>query len=117
MTKVTLRKKLIVSSLLAPIVSSRDVIDILETAVKKTDKKSVDLDFSNVKFISRSSAHALLQMKERLHTKKEISFVNANEEVTNMLRAVAANRAAPKQKPDFDPKEIDIDSLFRGALA
>lgn len=111
-------KKLIISSLLAHILSSRDAVEILEKIVKKTNVKSVDLDFSNVKFVSRSAAHALLLMKEKLQTKKYISFVNTNEDVTNMLRAVAANRIVPKkQKPKFNPKKIDINSLFKEVFA
>src|SRR4030042_1050018 len=62
-----------IANLLAPIISSRDIIDILEKSIKKTDSRSVNLDFINVKFISRSAAHALLLMKERLQTKKEKS--------------------------------------------
>lgn len=113
-----LHKNLIISDLLAPIVSSRDIVDILEKAVKKIDNKSVDLDFSNVKFVSRSASHALLLMKERLQVKKDIYFINTNEDVANMLRAVAANRiVSKKQKPKFNPEKIDINSLFKEALA
>ncbi len=110
-------KNLIISRLLAPILSSRDVVDILEKIIKKTDTKSVNLDFSDVKFISRSAAHALLLMKERLRTKKDISFINTNEDAMNMLRAVAANRiVSKKQKPEFNPEKININSLFKEVL-
>ncbi|OGZ18651.1 MAG: hypothetical protein A2Z68_01175 [Candidatus Nealsonbacteria bacterium RBG_13_38_11] len=107
-----------IANLLAPIISSRDIIDILEKSIKKTDSRSVNLDFINVKFISRSAAHALLLMKERLQTKKELSFINTNEDITNMLRAVAANRIVPKsQKPRFNPEKTNIDSLLKKVLA
>jgi len=110
-------KNLAISRLLAPIVSSRDVIDVLEKAIKKTNIKLVDLDFSNVKFISRSAAHALLLMKERLQAKKNISFINTNKDVTNMLRVVAANRiVSEKQKPEFHPEKIDVNVLFKEVL-
>jgi len=113
-----LHKKLIVSRILAPIISSRDIIDILEKTIKKTDTRSIDLDFSDVKFISRSATHALLLMKERLQAKKDISFLNTNEDVTNMVRIVAANRIIPKKKkPKFNPEKIDINSLFKEVLA
>jgi len=76
------------------------------------------LDFVDVKFISRSAAHSLLLLKERLQAKKDISFINTNEDVTNMLCVMAANRAVPKkQKPDFNPQIIDINSLFKEVLA
>ncbi len=70
MVDVKKTHKIIVSSLLAPILSSRDTIGVLEKKIRKTKIKSIDLDFSNVSFVSRSAAHALLLMKERLGTKK-----------------------------------------------
>jgi len=110
-------KKITISRLLAPIISSRDVVTILEKTIEKTNIKLVDLDFSDVKFISRSAAHALLLMRERLQAKKDISFINTNEDVANMLRVVAANRIIPKkQKPEFNPKRININSFFKEVL-
>jgi len=100
---------------IAPVISSRDIIDILESAILKTRTKLVNLDFSDVEFISRSSAHALLSMKEdlrrKLLNKKEIFFVNTNENIKTMFRAIAANRAVPKAKPSFKPKKLSINSL------
>ncbi len=117
MNNKKLQKKLVVSRLLASIISSRDVIDILEKIIKKTDADSVSLDFADVKFVSRSAAHALLLMRERLQPRKDISFINTNEDVANMLRIVAANRiVAKRQKPEFNPKKTDINSLFKEAL-
>ena len=76
------------------------------------------MDFINVKFISRSAAHALLLMKENLRNKKNISFINTNKDVAEMLRAVAANRIIPKsQKPQFNPEKTNINSLLKEALA
>ena len=117
MTSKKLHKKLVVSRLLASIISSRDVVDILEKEIKKTNVDSVDLDFSNVKFVSRSAAHALLLMKEKLQPRKNIFFINTNEDVANMLRIVAANRiVSKKQKPEFNPKKTNINSLFKEIL-
>lgn len=112
--KRKIQKKLIISRLLAPTISSRDVINILEKAIKKIDNNSsVILDFSDVKFISRSAAHALLLMREKLQPRRDISFANTNEDVSNMLRIVAANRVVSKnQKPKFKPKKTNIKSLF-----
>lgn len=111
-----------VSELLAPIISSRDVVDVLEDKSKKTDTESVVLDFSNVKFISRSAAHALALLKERVESRvsnrKSLSFVNANSDIVEMLRIVAANKIYPKdKKPEFNPEEIDINSLLKEAAA
>lgn len=100
----------------APVISSRDITDSLESAILKSKSKIVDLDFSDVEFISRSAAHALLSMKEilqrRVVKKKEISFVNANEEVKEMLRIIAANRALPKGKPRFEAERINITKII-----
>lgn len=108
------------NKLLAPIISSRDVANILEDIIKKTDNKSVVLDFSNVKFVSRSAAHALLLLKEKFESKvsnkKKLSFISADDNVAEMLRIVAANRAFPKaKKPEFNPEKIDITSLLKKA--
>ncbi len=104
-----------VAELLAKIISSRDIIEILEEKIKKVDTKSVILDFTNVKFISRSAAHSLLLLKDKLKNNKDVSFANAEKDVSEMLRIVAANRAYPKnEKPEFNPEKIDINSLLNG---
>lgn len=91
-----------VSKLLAPIISSRDVADVLEDKIKKTDTESVVLDFSNIKFISRSAAHALALLKERVESRvsnrKSLSFINANNDVIEMFHIVAANKIYPKKR-------------------
>lgn len=98
---------------LAPIISSRDVIDLLKERVLKADTKSVVLDFRNVEFISRSAAHELLVIQEELRRKnRELDFINTNKDVAEMLRVVAANRALPKsEKPQFTPERTDINTL------
>lgn len=102
-----------VAKVLAPIVGSRDVVDLLKTPILKADTKSVVLDFNSVEFISRSAAHELLLIKEELHQKnKELSFEDTNKDITEMLRVVAANRALPKtEKPQFKAEKTDINSL------
>jgi len=102
-----------VAKVLAPIVGSRDVVDLLKAPIIKSDSRIVVLDFSYVEFISRSAAHELLLIKEELHQKdKELSFENVNKDITEMLRVVAANRALPKtEKPQFKAEKTDINSL------
>ena len=110
-------KKIInVAKILAPIVGSRDLMPILAESVNKADARSVDLDFSQVEFVSRSAAHALLLMKEDLQRKwlkkKYIAFVNAPENVREMFRVVASNRAMPKiSNLDIKIEKTDIRSL------
>jgi len=107
-----------VAKILAPIVGSRDLMPILAEAVNKADVHSVDLDFSKVEFVSRSAAHALLLMKEDLQrkwrNKKFISFVNASDNVQEMFRIVAANRAVPKTNDlNIKIEKTDINSLAK----
>ena len=111
------RETISVAQLIAPIVSSRDVVSNLRTAVNAADTKSVDLSFKNVDFISRSAAHELLSMKEdllRKRDKKAISFINLNRDVKEMFRITAANRAAPKEeKPKFEAEKTDLSTLLK----
>ena len=104
-----------IAKIMAPMLSSRDSIVVIRKAVNETDAESVELDFADVEFISRSAAHELLVMKEdflRENIKKEVSFENTNQSVTEMLRIVAANRARPKtEEPTFNPQRATISSL------
>lgn len=107
-----------VAKILAPIVGSRDLMPVLAEVVNKADAKTVDLDFSKVEFVSRSAAHALLLMKEDLQrrwlNKKFIAFVNASDNVQEMFRIVAANRALPKiNEPQVEIEKTDINSLAK----
>lgn len=111
-------KKIInVAQILAPIVGSRDLMPILAETINNTDAKSVDLDFSEVEFVSRSATHALLLMKEDLQrkwlNKKFITFVNASDNVQEMFRVVAANRAVPRDiDQNLKIEKVDINSLM-----
>lgn len=107
-----------INKLLAPIISSRDVVNVLEDKIKKTDKESVILDFSNVKFISRSATHALTLLKEKVESRssnrKSLFFINADHDIIEMFRIVAANKIYPKNnKPKFNPEKINIRSLLK----
>ncbi len=107
---------------LAPIVGSRDVVHSLKTTIKKAHAKTVNLDFSAVEFVSRSAAHELLVLKEKLNKsflrKKVINFINASDNVTEMFRTVAANRALPKLKTkELDIKTVDVNCLSKLATS
>lgn len=100
-----------ISKILAPILGSRDIINDLRPSVIKALTKRVDLDFQKVQFVSRSAAHELLKLKEELfycrQNKKEVNFINTTENVAQMLRIVAANRAVPKR----EASELKIESI------
>jgi len=99
----------------APVLASRDVIRTLKDPIEKMASQHIRLDFANVEFISRSAAHELLRLKEWFSAQanhKEIEFVNANKEVSQMLRTVASNRAIPKdQKEATALKTISVNEL------
>ena len=89
-----------VASVLARIVASRDTAHSLKSLILKARSKSVDLDFKDVEFLSRSAAHELLTLKDDLsHSflrKKIVSFINTRDNVSEMLKVVASSRAVPK---------------------
>ncbi len=102
--------KLDLQKIIAPIITSRDAINKLEAMIKKSWFNEVELDFSDIQFISRSATHELLLMKERFYNrmflKKSIIFSNMNIDVSEMIRTVAANRVAPKKHTDEQKSKI-----------
>ncbi|MDP2928605.1 MAG: hypothetical protein Q8O01_00895 [Candidatus Omnitrophota bacterium] len=120
MVKKTKTLNIDISKSLAPIVGSRDVVSNLKKIIDKAHAKAINLDFSAVEFVSRSAAHELLVLKEKLNKsffkKKVINFINASDNVTEMFRTVAANRALPKSK--IEAAEIEtIDVSYLSKLA
>lgn len=118
MVKKTKTINIDVAKNLAPIVGSRDVVSSLKTTIEKAYAKAINLDFSAVEFVSRSAAHELLVLKEKLNKsflrKKVINFINASDNVTEMFRTVAANRALPKSKIEAAEIEtIDVSYLSK----
>ena len=100
----------------ASIISSRDIIENFKKSIKRAPTINVALDFSSVQFVSRSAAHQLLVIQEEFahkwRNKKIVSFINTNDDVTSMLRLVAASRVLPKKKIKFDAKITNIQSLI-----
>ena len=106
-----------ISQDIAPIVSSRDLVRNLEKDIAKKQDSQVNLDFTNVEFISRSAAHEFITLQQRMKAKKfykkEVLFVNVNEDVKRMLRIIAANKAMPEApKPKVHLEKTDIQSLM-----
>jgi hypothetical protein len=105
-----------VAQKLAKTISSRDVLLELVKFIKVAKEKKVSLDFAQVEFISRSAAHELLMIRADFERKrlfkKQIEFINLNDDVKNMIRTVAANLASPRgTKPTVKAETIDIYSL------
>lgn len=103
--------------ILAPVISSREIItEILEKKISAENAQTIILDFSDIKFISRSAAHEFLLLKERFNNKrsykKTIDFINMENSVAEMIRIVAANRAYPStQEVTFKVKKMNILEL------
>lgn len=109
------------AELVAPILSSRDVMSAVKKKVERQSQPIVRLDFSDVRFISRSAAHELLHMKEQLAHKEpkiQVELQNTSGDVANMLRVVASsNRAVPKEVGESaDIQTVSIDELTQGKL-
>lgn len=103
-----------IAQVVAPIVGSRDIVHSLAAIIKKSRSSVVDLDFEHVNFISRSAAHEFLLLKEKFQQQKNIrlSFSHADENVANMLRVVASNRAVPKSTPVLKIEKVSLRKLF-----
>ncbi len=100
------------ATLVAPIISSRDVFLAVREEIERQSQPVVQLDFADVQFISRSAAHELLQMKEQLANKEpkvQVEFQDTSGDVAKMLRVVASNRAVPKEPTE--PTEIKAVSI------
>lgn len=80
-----------VSDLLGVTIHTREASNELLKAVSEDCCKQVDLDFSDVEYISRSFADQFHADKIKLavEQQKNIIVTNANEEVIKMLQAVA----------------------------
>lgn len=60
--------------------------------------KSVEMDFSDISFASRSATHQLIKEKERLENKLHIkvSFSNLSAEIKKIFELVSKSIEAPK---------------------
>ncbi len=104
---------IIISNILSTIITSRDAVNLLKKRIISLNS-CVNLDFSDIEFVSRSAAHALILLKEDfLNEKTDIFFLNTNDEVKKMIRIVAANRVVPKDKPDFNPEEASFNDFLK----
>ncbi|MCX6785611.1 MAG: hypothetical protein NTZ18_02025 [Candidatus Komeilibacteria bacterium] len=101
--------------LLTNVIGSRDVVQTIEPYISQAKSSIVYLDFSSVEFVSRSAAHELLLLKERLNNTfplKEIEFTNTSNNVNLMFRIIGANRAVSNAEPKFQPKILSAKTLL-----
>lgn len=105
-----------VADRIARVISSRDIIQSLDRVIASERSRVIELDFSDVDFVSRSAAHEFLLLRDRMSwpflRRKKIIFTNLNNEVKMMLRAAEANSTTPPKKDGgYKPQRISIDSL------
>ena len=91
-----------VSTTLAPIVGSRDIAHSLRSLILKARSKSVDLDFKNVEFLSRSAAHELLTLKDELsHSFLRKKIVNFMATIAPIGRGLTVPPGVPQDRIEF----------------
>lgn len=114
MKNVSPKMSLNVAEHIAPVIGSRDVLNVLREKIEKAETQPVVLDFTDVEFISRSAAHALLKLQEDL---LNTEFVNTNQAVSDMLEIVAKSKTQPKKSnANFHPRRVDFDMLLSQEL-
>lgn len=79
-------KKILLSERFGSNIFTRNTISAFFRDIKEIKEAEIELDFSNVKFISRSCADEYIKQKEK--TKKKILEVNIPENICSMFDAV-----------------------------
>lgn len=77
-------------------ITSRHAIKKLFEEALEEDKKTIDIDFSNIEFISRAAADELIHFIE--FNKKDVNILNANRVILEMISVVQKNRSSRKSK-------------------
>ncbi len=79
-------KKILLSERFGDNIFTRNTISAFFKSIKKLKEKEIEIDFSNVKFISRSCADEYIKQKEA--SKKKIVEVNMAKNICSMFDAV-----------------------------
>ena len=104
------------SILKTQLVALRDSSVIIEELISNSTSNSIQLDFSNIKFISRAFAQSLIQLQDLFKFKdKQIYFSNTTESVEEMFLVVKyqQEKMVEKERDSLLPKNQDFSS-FRG---
>ena len=89
-----MKSKLSLSEEYGEILSTRSTAREIFNRTNKFKLKKVELDFTNIEFISRSFCDEFLKQKEK--SNKEVECTNINQEVKDMLKIVAKKH--PRKK-------------------
>ncbi|MFA6446398.1 MAG: hypothetical protein WC289_01130 [Patescibacteria group bacterium] len=92
--------RIVLKSAVAPTLSSRDIVEVVQTLVDKLNQRRVVIDFSGMTFVSRSAADELLKLQERFSgffSNKKINFENIPTEVAQILALVKKQQHNPRR--------------------
>ena len=79
---------------------SRSAIINLFSHIDTRKVQSVDVDFENITFVSRSASHQLIIEKRELEKENvEVAFVKMSTEVKKMIEVVKKSLDKPKEVP------------------
>ena len=110
-------KKIKVADLISKTINSRDVVNLLEEEIKKQEISFIKLDFEGVEFISRSAAHALLMVIDRLESRGfSIELVNRGEDLFKMMKVVSKKNKTTISRKNIEYKKVDLESLSEDDL-
>jgi len=104
--------KISLSKLITKNIATRQAIDLVKREIftlSNLRNFTIELDFTNVNFISRSFADELINLRKQMENKDAIlEFVNMNNEVDNMLKIVSTQKASKKiKKIDLPVRDLE----------
>lgn len=107
MAKKAITKTVLLKSLLAPVIATRQAV---EEIVKQIPKKStkVVIDFKGVEFISRSFAHEFHRFQEK---NPAIKVENQSEDVRRMFEVVLESNPSKSWDEDITNSSINLSDL------
>jgi hypothetical protein len=104
--------KKLINSDVALLRSLGDVIR--ENTAKKFSGQKVEVDFSEIRSISRAFAHELLTLKNDPELKgSSIEFTNTSPEVSKLIAIVQESQQTSYRhfRPDLMPKEVSFEEV------
>jgi anti-anti-sigma regulatory factor len=107
--------KIELKSAIAPTLSSRDIVDVVEKLVDQNDQRRVVIDFSGVTFVSRSAADELLKLQDKYNTflnRNKLTFENVPSDVEQILTLVEKQQRSTK-RPFRQLESVDIKEFIR----
>ena len=111
--KIKLRK------LISDKLITRKAVQLIEAKISQLSKSqrssdlTVELDFINIKFISRSFTDEIYNLERTLlKSKAKLAFINMDKEIKNMFKIVSRHRSEPEVKrPKLKIKVKNLKSL------